>query len=447
MSRPISLTAQPSGPLTGEACLPGDKSISHRALIIAGLTVGPTMITGLLESADVLATAKALHALGVQTAREGEGAWRIHGSGVSGLAEPETPLDFGNSGTGVRLMMGAVGGQPIRATFTGDDSLRARPMARVLEPLARMGIEAVARSGDRLPLTLTGAARPIPITYPLPVPSAQVKSAILLAGLAAPGHTVILEAEPTRDHTERMLRHAGAQITVEEAGQGFTAITLTGQPELVPIPIAVPGDPSSAAFPCVAALLVPGSDILLKGVMTNALRFGLYETLAEMGAAIDRLNPREEGGESVADLRIRSSTLKGVEVPPERAPAMIDEYPALAVAAAFAEGRTRMRGLAELRVKESDRMAAITRGLRACGVKVEEEPDALIVHGCGPDGVAGGGRIATYMDHRIAMAFLTLGLAAKMPVTVDDVRMIETSFPGFAALLEELGAGFRRDNA
>lgn len=425
--------------MRGRVRVPGDKSISHRALILGGLAVGETPISGLLEGEDVLRTAAAVRALGARIERTGEGNWRVHGVGIAGFAPPEKPLDLGNSGTGSRLLLGAVAGAPIVATFDGDASLRRRPMQRVLEPLQRMGARVIsAAEGGRLPLTIHGAVDPIPIIYEPPVASAQLKSAVLLAGLAAPGETSVVEAEPTRDHTERMLRHFGAAVRVETVGAHGRRVTLKGEPELVPQAIAVPADPSSAAFPIAAALLVPGSDVLVEGVMMNPLRTGLFTTLSEMGAPIEILDPRREGGEDVADLRVRSGPLRGVEVPPERAPSMIDEYPILAVAAAFAEGTTRMRGLAELRVKESDRLAATAAGLVANGVEAEIEGDDLIVRGKGS--VPGGGLVATHMDHRIAMSFLVMGLASRDPVAVDDTAFIATSFPDFLGLMRRLGA-------
>lgn len=419
--------------------VPGDKSISHRALILGALTVGETTISGLLESEDVLHTADAMRAMGASVERTGAEAWRVRGLGVGGLTAPPGVLDFGNAGTGVRLTMGAVAGCPVTAVFDGDASLRKRPMGRILDPLALMGAKAVAMAeGQRLPLTLQGARDPVPIEYRTPVASAQIKSAVLLAGLSAPGETTVIEAEATRDHTERMLRHFGAEVSVEPDGEHGRRITLKGQPELEPAPLAVPADPSSAAFPLVAALLVPGSDVVLEGVMLNPLRTGLFTTLREMGATIDVVSQRHEGGEDVADLRIRPCLLKGVDVPPERAPSMIDEYPILAVAAAFAEGETRMRGLEELRVKESDRLAAVAAGLRANGVACEIVGDDLIVEGS--DRAAGGGTVETHMDHRIAMAFLVMGLASEKPVTVDDSAFIATSFPGFVEVMRALGA-------
>jgi 3-phosphoshikimate 1-carboxyvinyltransferase len=369
----------------------------------------------------------------------GEGAWRVHGVGVGGFREPHGVLDFGNSGTGCRLVMGAVGGCPVTATFDGDASLRRRPMKRILDPLELIGAHAArVTDGGLLPLTLAGARDPIPIVYRTPVPSAQIKSAVLLAGLAAPGETIVVENEASRDHTERLLRHFGAEVTVEAEGAQGRKITLRGEVELAPAPVVVPADPSSAAFPLVAALLVPGSEVILTDVMTNPLRTGLIVTLREMGAHIEALELRSDGGEEMADLRVRASALRGVEVPAARAPSMIDEYPVLAVAASFAQGTTVMRGLKELRVKESDRLSAVADGLAANGVEVEIEGDDLIVHGKGL--LAGGGTVATHMDHRIAMAFLVMGLASEKPVRVDDAAIIATSFPGFSSLMRGLGA-------
>jgi len=435
---PSPLTARRGGSLTGRAQVPGDKSISIRALILAALAVGETRITGMLEGEDALNTAKAMQALGAHVVRVGERQWRVHGVGVGGFAEPKQPLDFGNSGTGCRLALGAVAGCPITATFDGDTSLRSRPMRRVLEPLERIGARVLASADGRLPLTLAGARDPIPIVFKPPVPSAQLKSATLLAGLSAPGETTVIEAEATRDHTEKMLKHFGAELRVDPFEASGRCIRLAGQPELIPRPVTVPADPSSSAFPLVAVLLVPGSDVILKSVMMNPLRTGLFTTLSEMGASIEALERRIEGGEEVADLRVRAGALRAVEVPVARAPSMIDEYPILAVAAAFAEGVTVMRGLKELRVKESDRLAATAALLRVNGVKVEIESDDLIVEGRGR--VAGGGAVTTHMDHRIAMAALVLGLASERPVRIDDGSFIATSFPGFVELMSSLGA-------
>jgi 3-phosphoshikimate 1-carboxyvinyltransferase len=431
------LTARRNGPLSGAVRVPGDKSISIRALLLGALTVGATRVDGLLEGEDVLNTVKALQALGARIERTGNRQWLIHGVGVGGFAEPAKALDFGNSGTGCRLTLGAVAGCPITATFDGDASLRSRPMQRVLEPLQRIGARTLACENGRLPLTLAGARDPMPIVFQPPVPSAQLKSATLLAGLSAPGETVVIEAEATRDHTEKMLVHFGAEVRVEALGGG-RRITLRGQPELAPRPVTVPADPSSAAFPLVAALLVPGSDVILHGVMMNPLRTGLMTTLTEMGAAIEPIETRNEGGEDVADLRIRGGRLRGVEVPAARAPSMIDEYPILAVAAAFAEGTTVMRGLKELRVKESDRLAATAALLRVNGVAAEIDGDDLIVRGSGRP--SGGGEVTTHMDHRIAMAAIVLGLASERPVQIDDGTFIATSFPGFVELMRSLGA-------
>ncbi len=443
---PVPMTARRSGALRGVAEVPGDKSISHRALILGALSVGETRISGLLEGQDVLDTAKAMRAFGAEVTRLGAGDWSVHGVGVGGFAEPADVIDCGNSGTGVRLIMGAMATSPVSATFTGDASLRKRPMGRVTEPLALFGARAFGRQGGRLPMTVIGAAEPVPVRYTVPMPSAQVKSAILLAGLNAPGETVVIEKEPTRDHSERMLRGFGARLTVEDAPEG-RIITLTGRPELRPQTVAVPRDPSSAAFPVCAALIVEGSDILVPGVSQNPTRNGLYTTLVEMGADIGFENPREEGGEPVADLRVRFSALKGIEVPEERAASMIDEYPVLSVVAACAEGTTVMRGVKELRVKESDRIDAMARGLEAMGVRVEEDEDTLIVHGMGPGGVPGGATARTHIDHRIAMSFLVLGLAAKKPVSIDDGSPIATSFPVFEGLMAGLGAQIVRSNA
>lgn len=441
---PIPMTSHPAGPLSGTALVPGDKSISHRALILGALSVGETVITGLLEGQDVLDTAQAMRAFGSEVLRDADGTWRVQGVGVGGFAEPDQVIDCGNSGTGVRLIMGAMATSPIAATFTGDASLNRRPMARVTDPLALFGARAVGRSGGRLPMTILGAEHPVPVRYTVPVPSAQVKSAVLLAGLNAPGRTVVIEREATRDHTERMLAGFGAEITTEETAEG-RVITLTGQPELRPRTIAVPRDPSSAAFPVCAALIVPGSDVLVPGIALNPTRAGLFETLREMGADLACENLRDEGGEPVADLRARfSPDLKGIEVPPARAASMIDEYPVLSVVAAFAEGATMMRGVKELRVKESDRIAAMATGLRAGGVTVEDGPDWWIVHGRGHGNVPGGQRCESHLDHRIAMSFLVMGMAAQSPVGVDDASPIATSFPVFEPLMAGLGADIRR---
>ncbi|MGQ0610202.1 MAG: 3-phosphoshikimate 1-carboxyvinyltransferase [Paracoccaceae bacterium] len=438
------MTSSACGPLSGTALIPGDKSISHRALIFGAMAVGQTRISGLLEGQDVLDTAAAMRAFGATVTRHEPGAWTVEGVGVGGFQEPSDVIDCGNSGTGVRLIMGTMATTPMTATFTGDASLRKRPMGRVTDPLSLFGAQAYGRKGGRLPMTVVGAANPLPVRHTLPVASAQVKSAILLAGLNAPGETVVIEREPTRDHSERMLLGFGASLNVERTSEGHV-ITLTGRPELRPQTVAVPRDPSSAAFPVCAALIVPGSDILVPGVSQNLTRNGLYVTLTEMGAEIEFQNPRTEGGEPVADLRVRfSGAMRGIEVPPERAPSMIDEYPILSVVAAFASGRTVMRGVKELRVKESDRIDAMARGLEACGVKVEEDEDTLIVHGMGPGGMPGGATCATHLDHRIAMSFLVAGMAARRAVSVDDASPIVTSFPIFEGLMNGLGAALDR---
>lgn len=437
---PIPMISRPGSALHGTAHIPGDKSISHRSLILGALSVGETRITGLLEGQDVLDTAKAMAAFGAEVTQHGDGNWSVHGVGVGGFAEPEQVIDCGNSGTGVRLIMGAMATCPISATFTGDASLNSRPMARITDPLALFGAQAVGRAGGRLPLTIVGAAAPVPVRYETPVPSAQVKSAVLLAGLNAPGQTVVIEKEATRDHTERMLAGFGAEITTEVTGEG-RVITLTGQPELQAQTITVPRDPSSAAFPVCAALITEGSDVLVPNIGLNPTRAGLYTTLREMGADLTYENEREEGGEPVADLRARfSPDMKGIEVPPERAASMIDEYPVLSVVACFAEGKTHMPGVKELRVKESDRIDAMAVGLRACGATVEEGEDWWTVYGMGPGGLPGGATAEARLDHRIAMSFLVAGLAAQKPVTVDDAGPIATSFPIFEPLMRELGA-------
>ncbi len=444
---PIPMISTACGALSGVAEVPGDKSISHRSLILGAMSVGETTIEGLLEGQDVLDTARAMRAFGAEVTDHGGGRWSVHGVGVGGFAEPDGVIDCGNSGTGVRLIMGAMATSPIVATFTGDASLNGRPMARVTDPLALFGCEAVGRAGGRLPMTLMGAAAPVPVRYTVPVPSAQVKSAVLLAGLNAPGQTVVIEAEATRDHTERMLAGFGAQITVEDTDEG-RVITLTGRPELKPQHIEVPRDPSSAAFPVCAALIVPGSDVLVPGIGLNPTRAGLFTTLREMGADLSYENERTEGGEPVADLRARYSPgLKGIEVPPERAASMIDEYPVLSVVASYAQGQTVMRGVKELRVKESDRIDAMATGLRANGITVEDGPDWWIVTGAGHGNVPGGAVCASHLDHRIAMSFLILGMAANAPVRVDDGGPIATSFPIFEPLMAQLGAQVARSGA
>jgi 3-phosphoshikimate 1-carboxyvinyltransferase len=411
--------------------------------MLGALAVGETRITGLLEAEDVLNTAAAMRRFGAQAVREGVGAWRVRGVGVGGLAEPGEELDFGNSGTGARLAMGMVATVPITAVFTGDASLRKRPMGRVLDPLTRFGATYVSRAGGLMPLTLSGAAEPMPVDMNVAVASAQVKSALLLAALNAPGRSRITQRALTRDHTEKMLAAFGAEISVAPWQEG-EAISITGETELKAVPVEVPRDPSSAAFPLVAALIVPGSEVTIPGVLLNPRRTGLIETLKEMGADISISAQRESGGEQTGDLTVRASALRGIEVPAERAPSMIDEYPILAIAAAFAEGQTIRRGLEELRVKESDRLSAIANGLKACGVSVEELPDGLIVEG---GGMAGGATVATHMDHRIAMSFLVAGLASREPIAVDDTNMIATSFPEFENVMRGLGAEFVAANA
>ena len=443
---PIPMTSRRSGPLKGVANVPGDKSISHRSLILGALSVGQTHVAGLLEGQDVLDTGRAMAAFGATVTQLGQGEWTINGVGVGGFAEPEQVIDCGNSGTGVRLIMGAMATTPIAATFTGDASLNGRPMGRVTDPLSLFGTQAFGRQGGRLPMTLMGADAPVPVRYEVPMPSAQVKSAVLLAALGAPGETVVIEKEPTRDHTERMLVGFGADLAVEEDGLR-RVITLQGQPELKPQDIVVPRDPSSAAFPVCAGLIADGSDVLVPGIGLNPTRAGLYTTLQEMGAELTFENMREEGGEPVADLRARfSDNMQGIEVPPERAASMIDEYPVLSVVAACAHGKTVMRGVKELRVKESDRIDAMARGLEACGVTVEETEDSFTVHGMGPGGVPGGGTCASHLDHRIAMSFMVLGLASKKAVKIDDGGPIATSFPIFEKLMSELGAQIARSN-
>ncbi len=434
-----SLTATPGRALKGRIRLPGDKSISHRALILGALATGRTRIEGLLEAEDVLATARAVQALGAELRRE-NGAIDVVGQGVGGLRAPTTDLDFGNSGTGSRLMFGVVAGHDWQARFTGDASLKRRPMARVLAPLERMGLSVAGDGKATLPLTVKGTRDLLPIRYETPVASAQVKSAILIAGLHAPGRTTVVEPAPSRDHTERLLAYFGAEVSVEDDASGGRAVSVRGDAELGGAAISVPGDPSSAAFVAAAALISPGSDVTLEGVLMNPTRIGFFDTVKEMGGNIELVELRQEGGEPVGSLRVRSGALKGVTVPAERAPAMIDEYPILAVLAAFADGETRMQGLAELRVKESDRLAATAAGLAACGVEVAIEGDDLIVRGEGR--MRGGGLVATHLDHRLAMAFLVAGLAAGAPVTVDDTSMIATSFPDFTELMTSLGAEF-----
>jgi 3-phosphoshikimate 1-carboxyvinyltransferase len=425
------------------ARVPGDKSISHRALILGALAVGETKVSGLLEADDVLGTVTALRQLGATLLRENEGEWRVFGVGTGGLAEPADVLDFGNSGTGARLVMGAVATVPVTAVFTGDSSLRNRPMRRVLDPLTEFGASYAARDGSFMPLTLTGAGRAVCIEHGVAVASAQVKSALLLAALNAPGLSRICQSALTRDHTERMLRFFGVDVIVEPLREGGEVISVIGEAELHPAALNVPRDPSSAAFPLAAALLVPESEIAIPGVLLNRRRTGFLETLREMGADIEIGNRSESGGEETGDIRVRHSLLRGVEIPPERAPSMIDECPILAVVAAFAEGRTVMRGLEELRVKESDRLSGLARGLEAIGVPVEELSDGLVIEGRGEERVTGGACVSAHKDHRLAMAFLIAGLAAREPVAVDDTTMIRTSFPQFRQLMRGLGADIR----
>ncbi len=425
-------------PLSGTAIIPGDKSISHRSLILGALSIGCTEIEGLLEGEDVLDTAEAMRSFGAHVVKHDNGNWYVDGVGVGGFAEPKKIIDCGNSGTGVRLILGAMATSPITATFSGDSSLTKRPMGRVINPLKQFGTQFYGRSGARLPLTSVGAKDPTPICFSMPIASAQVKSAILLAGLNAPGQTVVVEKELTRDHTERMLKGFGATIDIQDSKDG-RRIVLDGYPELKSQLISVPRDPSSAAFPICAALITEGSDILVPNIALNPTRAGLFKTLEEMGANIEYINRKSEGGEPVADIRVRFSALRGVEVPPDRAASMIDEYPILSVVASFAEGKTTMLGVKELRVKESDRIDAMARGLMDSGVNVEQENDTLSVYGKGPLGVSGGADCVTFLDHRVAMSFLCLGLATKNPITIDDYSPVTTSFPNFKDLITNLG--------
>ncbi|NDD08952.1 MAG: 3-phosphoshikimate 1-carboxyvinyltransferase [Rhodobacteraceae bacterium] len=443
---PIPMTSHKCTGLSGVVEVPGDKSISHRSLIFGAMALGKTEISGLLEGQDVLDTAKAMEAFGASVTNHGDGNWTVHGVGVGGFSEPDGVIDCGNSGTGVRLIMGAMATHDMTATFTGDASLNKRPMARVTDPIALFGAEAYGRKGGRLPMTIVGAKHPVPVRYTVPMPSAQVKSAVMLAGLNAPGETVIIEKEATRDHTERMLVGFGAEVDVEITAEG-RVITLRGYPELKPQTISVPRDPSSAAFPVCAALITEGSDILVPNIGLNPTRAGLYTTLREMGADLVFENERLEGGEPVADLCAKfSPNMKGIEVPPERAASMIDEYPILSVVASFAEGETIMRGVKELRVKESDRIDAMAKGLRANGMDIDEGEDWWIIHGKGMGNVPGGGLAETFLDHRIAMSFLILGMGSEKPVHIDDGGPIVTSFPNFEPLMTTLGAKLTRDN-
>ena len=436
----LQIISNNSGPLSGVLNVPGDKSISHRSLMLGTLAIGETTVDGLLESEDVLNTVAAMRQLGANVQKSQNGTWHVIGSGVGTLQEPDAVLDFGNAGTGARLVMGIVGSHPISATFVGDHSLSNRPMARVLDPLRSMGAEVIARNKDRLPLSIRGPESVLAMTYEVPVPSAQVKSAVLLAGLNAPGITCVIESTPTRDHTERMLKQFGADIKISTTEQGQRKIELRGQCELNPQQLKIPSDPSSAAFPIVAALITPGSDLTINNVLINPNRSGIFTTLQEMGGYVKFLNQRESSGEMVADIHVKSSELKGINVPASRAPAMIDEYPILAIAAAFASGETLMNGLEELRVKESDRLAAVAKGLEANGISCVEGEDSLKV--VGKTKSSGGGLVQTHLDHRIAMSFLILGVAAKKPVTIDDGSPILTSFPNFIELMNSIGCKF-----
>ena len=429
--------------LTGTVRVPGDKSMSHRALILGTLARGTTRISGLLEGEDVLATAEAMRQYGATIARSDDGIWTVDGVGVGALLEPHDVIDCGNAGTGVRLIMGMAAAYPFASTFTGDGSLRKRPMKRVLDPLQEMGAQVIARDGGLLPLTLRGNDVPLPITYTVPMPSAQVKSAVLLASLSTEGTTTVIEPIPTRDHSERMIAGFGGDLTVETNEDGSRIITVHGGKPLTGQDVTIPADPSSAAFPIVAALIAPDANVVIQNVMLNPTRTGLITTLQEMGADLTLTNRRTEGGEELADVTARSSRLNGITVPADRAPSMIDEYPVLAMAAAFAEGQTHMPGLHELRVKESDRLAAVVDGLAANGVETESGDDWLTVTG-NPGAVPGGGTVITHLDHRIAMAFLVMGFASRDPVTVDDGRVIATSFPAFEGLMTDLGGTFTR---
>ncbi len=443
---PIPMTSKKCMGLSGVVEVPSDKSISHRSLILGAMAIGETKISGLLEGRDVLDTAKAMQAFGATVKNLGDGNWSVHGVGVGGFSEPQGVIECGNSGTGVRLIMGAMATHEITATFTGDASLNKRPMARITDPIALFGANAYGRKGGRLPMTIVGAKHPVPVSYTVPMPSAQVKSAVMLAGLNAPGETVIIEKKATRDHTERMLMGFGAEVEVNTTSEG-RIIKLRGYPDLQAQTISVPRDPSSAAFPVCAALITEGSDVLVPNIGLNPTRAGLYTTLREMGADLDYDNERFEGGEPVADLRAKfSPNMKGIEVPPERAASMIDEYPILSVVASFAEGDTVMRGVKELRVKESDRIDAMAKGLRANGMEVDEGEDWWVLHGKGMGNVLGGGLVETFLDHRIAMSFLVLGFGAENPVRIDDGGPIATSFPNFEPLMAALGANLTRND-
>lgn len=445
-NNPYALRSSGTGGIKGDVIIPGDKSISHRALMLSSQVLGTTHVSGLLEGDDVLNTARALQNMGVPIQHKSKNRWEISGVGIGGLHESRNILDLGNSGTSTRLLMGLVTPYPFTTFFTGDDSLRSRPMARVITPLTQMGARIAAREGNKLPLALTGSANAVPIRYHLPVASAQVKSAILLAGLNTPGTTTVIEPAPTRDHTENMLKFLGFNVEIEKMDEGALSISLTGYQKIKPQhrEITVPGDPSSAAFLAVAALICPDSSLLIRNVCINRLRTGLFTTLKEMGARIEMRNERIVAGEPVADLAVTSSALRGVVVPAQRAPSMIDEYPILAVAAAFASGRTIMHGLAELRVKESDRLAAIVESLAACGVQAHTEDDSLHITGCKGNSASpiprGGVTVNTRYDHRIAMSFLVFGMASQQPVTVDDASSIQTSFPEFSTIMNTLGA-------
>jgi len=441
----IPVTSRRCDALRGDITVPGDKSMSHRSLILGGLATGKTIVTGLLEGEDVLCTAEAMRKLGAKVEKQNDGTWHVEGVGVGSLQEPETVLNMGNSGTAARLLMGVVANAPFTTFFSGDASLHKRPMRRVAVPLTEMGANITSRSGDRFPLGITGGNL-MPIDYAPPVASAQVKSCVMLAALDTPGMTTVTESKPTRDHTENMLRHFGVDVDVTENEDGGRTVSLLGQQEMKGADVTVPGDPSSAAFPVVAAAIRPGSDVTLTNVGLNPLRDGIFETLADMGADITISNVRLQAGEQVGDIRVKGGMLKGVTVPPERAVSMIDEYPVLFVAAAFAHGTTTMRGLEELRVKESDRISVMAEGLKACGVELEELEDGLIIHGRAVP-PKGGATVVTELDHRIAMSFLVLGCGSEEPVTVDDGTVMETSFPGFADLMNGLGADISREKS